>query len=51
MDIAIAFLVLAFLAIAAGTLLLSVPIGLIVTGILLAAAGVALLPMKPKKGA
>lgn len=44
MDIATAFLVLAFLAIGTGALLLSVPAGLLVCGVMLAAAGVALLP-------
>ena len=46
MDIAIAFLVLAFLTVTAGVLLLSVPAGLIVAGTMLAAAGVALIPTK-----
>lgn len=49
-DIAVAFLVLAFLAIAAGALLISIPVGLVVTGVMLAGAGVALLPTKPKAG-
>ena len=48
MDLAVAFLVLAFLAVAAGTLLLSVPVGLIVCGLLLGVAGVALLPTARK---
>lgn len=45
-NLAAAFLVLAFLAIAGGTLMISVPAGLIVCGVLLALAGVALLPTK-----
>jgi hypothetical protein len=47
MDIAAAFLVLAFLSVAAGVLLLSIPAGLVVIGVMLSAAGVALLPTKP----
>lgn len=45
-NLAVAFLVLAFLAIVAGVLLISVPAGLVVCGALFAAAGVALLPTK-----
>ncbi|MDQ6524317.1 hypothetical protein RB608_11930 [Nocardioides sp. LHD-245] len=43
-DIAVAFMVLAFLAVTAGVLLLNVPAGLIAAGLMLAAAGIALLP-------
>lgn len=42
-DLAVAFLVLAFLAVVAGVLMLSVPVGVIVAGVLLGVAGVALL--------
>jgi hypothetical protein len=42
--LAVAFLVLAFLAVAGGTLMFSIPVGLVVTGLLLGVAGVALLP-------
>jgi hypothetical protein len=43
-GLAVAFLVLAFAAVVGGTLLLSVPVGLIVCGLLLGLSGVALLP-------
>lgn len=43
MDLAVAYLVLAFLAITAGVLLIWIPAGLIVAGVLLGVAGVALL--------
>lgn len=45
-DPAVAFLVLAFLFVVSGVLMLNVPAGLIVCGVLLAIAGVALLPAK-----
>lgn len=45
-GITLAFLVLAFLALVAGTLLIWIPAGLIVCGLLLGAAGVALLETK-----
>lgn len=50
MDIAVAFLVLAFLLVVSGVCLLSIPAGLVVGGVLLAAAGVAMLPTSPAKG-
>lgn len=46
MDLAVAFLVLAFLAAVAGVLLIWVPAGLIVAGLLLGLAGVALLKVR-----
>lgn len=42
-DISIAFLIIGFLAISAGVLLFSIPIGLVVTGLMLSGAGIALL--------
>lgn len=39
MSLSVAFLVLAFLAVVAGALLIYVPAGLIVAGVLLAVAG------------
>ena len=46
-NLAVAFLVLAFLAVVSGVLMLSVPAGLIVCGVLLAAAGISQLEVKP----
>lgn len=46
MDLAVAFLVLAFLTIVAGVLLIWIPAGLIVAGVLLGVTGVALLKVK-----
>ena len=46
MPISVAFFVLAFVAVVYGVLLLSVPAGLIVAGVLFAAAGVALLEVR-----
>lgn len=43
MSLSVAFLVLAFLATVAGVLLISIPAGLIATGVLLAAAGIGLI--------
>jgi len=43
-DISLAFLVVAFLAVVSGVLLVSVPAGLVVAGVLFGVAGVALLP-------
>lgn len=48
-DLPVAFLVLAFLAVVSGGLLIYVPAGLIVCGVLLGVAGVALLPTKPNR--
>jgi len=45
MNIAVAFLVLAFCFVVAGVLLWCVPAGLIVAGLLLAVAGVGLLSL------
>lgn len=51
MNLAVAFLVLAFLAIVSGVLMWNVPAGLVVCGALFGVAGVALLPISlPKKG-
>ena len=46
MSLAVAFLVLAFLAIVTGVLLWSIPAGLIVCGVLLAVAGISQLEVK-----
>lgn len=43
MNLAVAFLVLAFLAIVAGVLLVYVPAGFIVAGVLLAVVGVGMI--------
>lgn len=48
MDIAVAFLVLGFLAVVAGVSLVSVPAGLIVAGVLFGAAGVLMIPTSTK---
>ena len=45
-DLAVAFLVLAFLAVVAGVLLIWTPAGLVVAGVLLGVAGVALLKVR-----
>lgn len=49
MDIAVAFFVIAFLILTTGVALLSIPAGLIVAGLLLGAAGVALIPTTPRE--
>jgi membrane protein implicated in regulation of membrane protease activity len=45
-DLAVAFLVLAFLAAVAGVLLIWVPAGLIVAGVLFGTAGIGLLKVR-----